>query len=174
MQKHTLGEIFEIDLMDDADARRHDFERVERLHAPFQKLVALAIALEFDFEIVCIASAVPAKSTCTEWSTTRSTGTSGSMIFGFLPSRCHRGAHGRQIHQQRHAGEILQHNARDDERNFLRARFVRLPIRQGADVAFSVTFLPSQFRSTDSSTRRMETGSLETGPTPAFSSAGRE
>ena len=84
--KHALGEVFQIDLMHDADAGRNDLERVERLHAPFEKLVALAVALEFHFQIFN-ASAEPAKSTCTEWSTTRSTGTSGSMILGFLPSR---------------------------------------------------------------------------------------
>ena len=49
--EHALGEIFEIDLMDDADARRHDLEGLERLHAPLEKLVALAVALEFQFQI---------------------------------------------------------------------------------------------------------------------------
>ena len=38
----------------------------------------------------------------------------------------------------------------------------------------SATFLPSKLRSTDSSTMRMETGSREILPMPAFSSAGRE
>ena len=38
----------------------------------------------------------------------------------------------------------------------------------------SVTFLPSQFRSTDSSTIRIETGSRDTFPSPAFSSAASE
>ena len=37
--------------MDDADARRHDLERVERLHAPFEKLVALAIATKLHLQI---------------------------------------------------------------------------------------------------------------------------
>ena len=127
--------------MHDADAGRHDLERVERLHAPFQKLVTLAVALEFHVQISLPAHRrVPAKSTCTEWSTTRSTGTSGSMIFGFLPKLRHRRAHRRQIHQQRHAGEILQHDARDDERDFLRARRVGLPVGQFADVGFGDFF----------------------------------
>ena len=39
---------------------------------------------------------------------------------------------------------------------------------------FSLTFLPSQFRSTASRTSRIDTGSLETAPTPAFSRAGNE
>ncbi len=85
-RQHALGEIFQIHLMHDADAGRHDLERVERLHAPFQKLVALAVAREFQIQFFAIESALPAKSTCTEWSTTKSTGTSGSMILGFLPS----------------------------------------------------------------------------------------
>ena len=38
----------------------------------------------------------------------------------------------------------------------------------------SVTFLPSQLRSTDSSTMRIDTGRREILPTPAFSSAGSE
>ena len=38
----------------------------------------------------------------------------------------------------------------------------------------SLTFLPSQFRRTDSKTIRMDTGSLEIAPTPAFSKAGSE
>ena len=40
--------------------------------------------------------------------------------------------------------------------------------------SFRRTFLPSQFRRTDSSTMRMLTGSRETGPTPCFSKAGSE
>ena len=37
--------------MHDADAGRHDLERIERLHAPFDELVALAVALEFHFHV---------------------------------------------------------------------------------------------------------------------------
>ena len=95
------------------------------------------------------------------------------MIFGSLPSACHRGAHRRQIHQQRHAGEILQNDARDDERDFLVRRLLRVPVRERLDI-FAATFLPSQLRSTDSSTMRMLTGRREIGPMPCFSSAGSE
>ena len=37
--------------MDDADARRHDLERVERLHPPLHELVALAVALELELHV---------------------------------------------------------------------------------------------------------------------------
>ena len=50
------------------------------------------------------------------------------MIFGFLPSLGCGVAHRGEVDQQRHAGEILQHDARHDERNFLGARRVRLPV----------------------------------------------
>ena len=45
--------------MDDADARRHDLEGIECLHAPLEKLIALAIAPEFHVEIArqCIRRA---------------------------------------------------------------------------------------------------------------------
>ena len=116
---------------------------------------------------------MPAKSTCTEWSTTRSTGTSGSIIFGILAQRLHGGAHRGEIDEQRHAGEVLQHDARDDEGNLVVAGRLRVPVGE-VRTSPSVTFLPSQLRSTDSSTMRMVTGSFETGPTPCFSSSGRE
>jgi hypothetical protein len=55
------------------------------------------------------------------------------------------------------------------------------PVRSalGCQFASSFTMLsgilfPSQLRRTDSSTSRIETGSLEIGPTPAFSSAHSE
>ena len=54
---------------------------------------------------------------------------------------------------------------------------VRVPVGCQLASSFtfaSLTFLPSQLRRTASSTMRMETGSFEIGPTPAFSSAGSE
>ena len=47
-----LGEIFQIDLMADAGARRHDAEIVERALAPFQEAIALAIALIFELDVL--------------------------------------------------------------------------------------------------------------------------
>ena len=85
----------------------------------------------------------------------------------------HRAAHRREIDHQRHAGEILQNNARDDEWNFFVRRRFRVPVRQRLDI-FAPDFLPSQLRSTDSRTMRMLTGKREIGPMPCSSSAGSE
>ena len=43
-------------------------------------------------------------------------------------------AHGSQVGQQRHAGEVLQHHARDDERDFVLAVCVGRPVRQLLDM----------------------------------------
>ena len=49
---HTdLAEIFEVDLVADAGAGRHDAEIAERLLAPFQEFVALLVALIFELDI---------------------------------------------------------------------------------------------------------------------------
>jgi hypothetical protein len=48
---HDLAEIFEIDLVADAGARRHDTEVAEGLLAPFQEAVALLVAAVFELDI---------------------------------------------------------------------------------------------------------------------------
>jgi hypothetical protein len=81
-----LAEIFEVDLVADAGAGRHHAEVLERLLAPFEEAVALAVALVFVFDIVRTPAGVPNSSTMTEWSMTRSTGTSGLIFCGSPPS----------------------------------------------------------------------------------------
>ena len=49
---HALAEIFQVHLVADAGARRHDAEIVERVLAPAQELVALAVALELDVDVL--------------------------------------------------------------------------------------------------------------------------
>jgi hypothetical protein len=82
-------------------------------------------------------------------------------------------AHGREIGEERHAREVLQHDAREHERDLVHA-FRGRPQLASSRTCASVTFLPSQLRSTDSRTMRIDTGRRETLPTPARSSAGRE
>ena len=65
-REHAFGEIFEIYLVHDADARRHEAEGLEGLLAPFQKFITLAVALEFHLHVQPQGAAEPAKSTWTE------------------------------------------------------------------------------------------------------------
>ena len=50
--QNALGEVLEVDLMDDANARGNDLEGVEGLHAPLEELVALAVAGELQIEVL--------------------------------------------------------------------------------------------------------------------------
>ena len=106
-----LGEIFEIDLMADAGAGRHDAEVREGALAPLQEVVALAVALVFEVDVLLQDAAVPNSSTMTEWSMTRSTGTSGLILRGSPPSKRHAVAHGGEIDDGGHAREILHQHA---------------------------------------------------------------
>ena len=49
---HGLGEIFEVDLVADAGARRHDGEIGERLLAPLEEAVALLVLLVFALDVL--------------------------------------------------------------------------------------------------------------------------
>ena len=51
-----------------------------------------------------------------------------------------RAAHRRQIDHERHAGEILENNARDDKGDFFIRRLLRVPFRQRLDI-FAPDFL---------------------------------
>ncbi len=73
--------------MADAGAGRHDAEIVERVLAPAQETIALAVAFEFEVLVLRGASGVAKTSIWTEWSITRSTGTSGFTFAGSPPSR---------------------------------------------------------------------------------------
>ena len=99
--------------MADAGAGRHHAEVVERLRAPAQERVALAVALVLELDVALRTRAArPNASTCTEWSITRSTGTSGLIFCGSPPSVDHRVAHRREVDHRRHAGEVLHQHAR--------------------------------------------------------------
>jgi hypothetical protein len=48
---HAACEVFEIDLMHDADAGRNHLEGIERLHAPLHELIAFLVALELELHV---------------------------------------------------------------------------------------------------------------------------
>ena len=148
--EHALGEVLEIHLMDDADAGRHDLEGLERLHAPLQELVALAVARKLELEVLGLRL-----------------GAAGEInLHGVVNDEIHRHerldqlrvpaelghrrAHGREVDEQRHAGEVLQHDARDDKGDFLRALGLGPPARErlhgGLGDAFAVAVAQQGFK----------------------------
>ena len=133
---HAARQIFEIDLMHDADAGRHDLERVERLHAPFHELVALIVALELELhvQVECVLRAVIIDHhRVIDDEIDRDERLDQLWILAeILRDVAHRG----EVAQQRHAREVLQHDAGDDEGNFVDAFARRFPFGELANVLF--------------------------------------
>src|SRR6185437_5295287 len=137
---NAFGEVFQVDLVDDADAGRYDFEGVEGLHAPFQELIALAVALKFDFEILAERVGRPGEVDLNGMVDHEVDGHERFDDFGVFSEARDGRTHGGEVHQQRNAGEILQNNAGDDEGNFLGALGSGFPIGELAHAGFGDFF----------------------------------
>ncbi len=121
LAEHDGGQIFQVDLMDDAGVGRHDAEIAEGGLAPAQEDVALAVALEFEqgveAEGVRGAEAIHLNGVVDDQ-------IGGQERVGAVGVGAHGGqgvAHGGEVHHARDAGEILQENARGHEADFLGA-----------------------------------------------------
>ena len=132
--QNTPGQVLEVDLMTDADSRRHHAEAVECPHSPLQKLVACAVALELHFHIsaqgVGLARHVHLNRVINDQ-------VHRHERFDHLRIATHLedgGSHGSQIHEQGNAGEVLQQDARHRERNLPASLFPGTPVRQRADI----------------------------------------
>ena len=125
---HAARQVFEIHLVDDAEARRHDAEGVERAHAPFHELVALAVALELELHVEVerlLGAEVVDHHRVVDDQVDRHQRLDRLRI---LVHRRGDAAHRSQVGEQRHAGEVLQHHPRDDERDLVRAVRRRMPV----------------------------------------------
>ena len=113
--EHAFGEVLEVHLVNDADAGWHDFEGIECLLAPFQELVAFAVAVEFKVEVAVerVAGAgVIHLHRVVDDEVDRHEGFDHFRIAAHaIDGRAHRG----EVDQKRHAGEVLQDDACDHE-----------------------------------------------------------
>ena len=111
----------------------HDLEGVEGLHAPLQELVALAVARELDVEVLGERLGAAGEihlDGVVDHQVDRHQGLDHLRVLAHARDRrAHRG----EVDQERHAREVLQHDAGDDEGDLLGARRLRLPARQGPD-----------------------------------------
>ncbi|MNI58094.1 hypothetical protein D3C73_1131890 [compost metagenome] len=133
---HAARQVFQVDLVDDAKARRHDAEGVKRLHAPLHELVALLVALEFQLHVQVqriLGAEVVDHDRVVDNQVDRHQGLDALGALAHLVShRPHRG----NVRQQRHAGEVLQHDPRHDEGDFIFAAGIGLPVGELLDVFF--------------------------------------
>ena len=120
-REHALGEILEVHLVDDADAGRHDGEGFEGLLAPFEELVALLVADELDGH-VAVERGLRAGEIDLDGVVDDEIDRDERLDF-FRGGAAGDGgvAHGGDIDEQRHAGEILEDDAGDGEGDFILA-----------------------------------------------------
>ena len=132
--EHAPREIFEVHLMHDPDPGRHHSERLERLLAPFEKLVALRISLELHLEIQLQRFWRPGEIDLHRMIDDQIHRNERLDDLRVPAKPRDRASHRREIDQQRHPGEILQDDASHDKRDFLVRRFFGVPVRKGANV----------------------------------------
>ena len=109
---HRLRQIFEVDLMADAGARRHDAEVAERLLAPFEELVALLVALVLELDV---AGKRHRRAELVDDHRVVDDEVDRHQRVDLLrvaAERYHGVAHRRQVDHRGHAGEVLHQDAR--------------------------------------------------------------
>ena len=100
-------EVLDVDLVHDAGARRHDLEVVERGLAPAQELVALAVALVLDLD-VALEGVLGAEQVGDHRVVDHELGWRERVDLGRVAAEgLHGLAHGGEVDDARHAGEVL-------------------------------------------------------------------
>ena len=135
--ENALGKVFEIHLVNDADARRNYLEPVKCLRAPFEEAIPLVISLELHLHvplICCFASGKVDLHGVIDDQVDRHKRLNDSRVLSHsLYSR----AHCRQIDQQRHARKILQNDAGNDKRYLFGPFLIRLPSGKRSYIGFT-------------------------------------
>jgi len=132
---HHLGEVLEIHLVADAGAGGHDAEVVERLLAPAQEGVPFAIASEFQLDVaaegLCAAKDVDHDRVVDD----EIDGLDG-LITARVAAECGDGvAHGGEVDDGGHAGEVLHEDAGREERDLAVGAACLQPGGDGRDLS---------------------------------------
>ena len=109
---HALRDMLEVDLVADARAGRHDLEIVERLAAPFEEFVALAVALIFELDIL-LEGARGAELVDHHAMVDDQVNRDQRIdLLRVAAELTHRVAHRREVDHRGNAGEVLHQHAR--------------------------------------------------------------
>ena len=134
-QLHDACQVLEVDLVHDAHPRRHDAEAAKRLLRPAQQHVTLAVTLvlALDVALVCLGIAERVDlHRVIDHEVDRHQRINAHRI---APGARHCRAHGGQVDDRRHAGEVLQQHARRHEGALaIVGRWPSVPARQRLDV----------------------------------------
>jgi hypothetical protein len=126
--------VLDVDLVDDARARGHDLEVVERRLAPAQELVALLVALVLDLD-VALEGVGAAEDVDDDRVVDDHLGRRQRVDPGRVATEVGDGlAHGREVDDAGHAGEVLHDDARRRELDLGVGLGVLVPGADRADV----------------------------------------
>ena len=115
----AAGQILEVHLVDNADAGRDDAEGLEGLLAPLEEFVSLAVAAELHVEVQ-LHRIGPAVVVDLDGVIDHKINGNKRLDDAGLPAKAgHGAAHGGEIDQQGHSGEVLKHDAGHHEGNLL-------------------------------------------------------
>ena len=131
---HHAGQVLDVDLVHDAGARRHHLEVVERALAPAQELVALAVALVFDLDVALERVRGP-EQVGDHRVVDHQVGRRQRIdLVGIAAEVADRLAHGGQVDDAGHPGEVLHDHPRGRELDLHARVGRRIPVRDGLDV----------------------------------------
>ena len=131
---HDLRQIFQVDLMADAGARRHHSKVLERLLAPAEKSVALAVARHLQRDVLPKGlgrSEMIDHHRMVDHEIDRRERIDAASV---AAEGGHGGAHCGEVHHRRHAGEVLHEHARRAVGDFACAAPLIQPARNRVDI----------------------------------------
>ena len=120
--------------MDDARARRHDAEVRERVLAPAQELVALAVALVLEIDVEREAVALAEMVDLHRVVDDQFHGLQRVHAGRVASQLDHAVTHGGEVDDRRHAREVLEQDAGGHERNLALGAALDVPPGKGRDV----------------------------------------
>ena len=128
------AQVLEVDLVDDPGVRRDDLEVVERLLAPAEERVALAVPLVLAIRVDCDRHPV-GEGVDLHRVVDHELGRELRIRARGVPAEVvHRVAHRGEVDDRRNAGEVLVDDAGRRERDLARRLLLRRPLRDGLDV----------------------------------------
>ena len=131
---HDRREVLEVDLVDDARARRDDAQVAERGLGPAQELVALAVALVLPGHVEREGAGRPELVDLHRVVDDEVRGDERIHARGIAAQVRHRVAHRGEVDDRRHAGEVLEQDAGGHERDLRLGRRARAPGGERLDV----------------------------------------
>ena len=124
------GQVLDIDLVDDARARRDDLELLERTLSPAQELIALTVAVVLESHVQALG--VGASEVVGDHGVVNNELCRGEWLdLGGIATQVGHGfAHGGQVDDDRNAGEILHDHAGRGELDLVGRLSRRIPVTQ--------------------------------------------